>query len=96
MSTYHCDGSIADEVYQVLSALPAANRVAVSVHDGRVLLRGVVNHPAERSAIKDLVADIDGVSAITDMITVQLPAQDDVPAALVISNDGQRRRQARR
>ena len=71
MSSYHCDGSIADEVYQTLSALPAASRIAVSVHDGRVLLRGEVTHPAQRAAIKDAVADIDGVSAITDMIRIQ-------------------------
>ena len=97
MSSYHCDGSIADEVYQALSALPAASRIAVSVHDGRVLLRGEVSHPAQRSAIKDAVADIDGVSAITDMIRVLPgPIAEQAPLAAVTASTGRRSQQARR
>ncbi|MGN0860005.1 MAG: BON domain-containing protein [Stenotrophomonas sp.] len=93
MSSYHCDGSIADEVYQALSALPGATRIAVSVHDGRVLLRGEVAHPAQRSAIKDAVADIDGVSAITDMIRIQPELAPSLAAPVAASTGTGRRGQ---
>ena len=96
MSTYHCDGSITDEVHQALAALPEARRVAVSVHDGRVVLRGTVADSGSRRTIKDQIAMIDGVSSITDLLTVVQPAAAPLAPALVTTNGGPQPSQARR
>lgn len=95
MSTYHYDGSITDEVHQALAALPAGSRVTFSVHDGRVVLRGTVADSSSR-AIKDQIAMIDGVSAITDLLSVVQPAPAALAPVLVAANDSPRRSQARR
>ena len=96
MSTYHYDGSITDEVHQALAALPAGSSVSFSVHDGRVVLRGTVADSSSRRAIKDQIAMIDGVSAITDLLSVVQPAPAALAPVLVAATDSPRRSQARR
>ena len=74
MTAYQSDTSIADEILHVLATTLPGQRISVLVHDGRVTLRGSVAEPATRRMIKDLVGDVDGVSAITDLITIHAPA----------------------
>ena len=76
MSAYRSDSMIADEVAQALGDVVKGRRILVAVHDGRVTLRGVVADPSMRRLIKDLVGDIDGVDAITDLITVDPRAME--------------------
>lgn len=70
MSAYRSDSMIADDVAQSLSEVVCGQRILASVHAGRVTLRGVVAEPALRRLIKDRVGEIDGITAITDLITV--------------------------
>ena len=74
MSDYRSDSMIADEVAQVLASVSTGRRILVAVHDGRVTLRGVVADATLRRSIKDQVADIEGVAAITDLLRVDAAA----------------------
>lgn len=76
MSDYRSDSMIADEVADRLATFPGEHRILASVQDGRVTLRGSVADVSLRRAIKDEVADIDGVSAITDLLRVSSGAQE--------------------
>ena len=82
MTAYQSDTSIADDILHALATTLPGQRVSVLVHDGRVTLRGSVAEAATRRMIKDVVGDVDGVSAITDLITIQPVAADtlDTPA----------------
>ena len=51
---------------------------------------------SSRRAIKDQIAMIDGVSAITDLLSVVQPAPAALAPVLVAANDSPRRSQARR
>lgn len=73
MTAYLSDTGIADEILKALSTVVPGRQISVLVHDGRVTLRGVVAEAATRRTIKDLVGDVEGVSAITDLITLQAP-----------------------
>lgn len=70
MTAYHSDTSIADDILQALAAVLPGIRISVLVHDGRVTLRGVVAEPATRRTLKDVVGDVEGVNAITDLTTL--------------------------
>lgn len=99
MSAYRSDSMIADDVAQALGEVVKGRRILVAVHDGRVTLRGVVADPVMRRLLKDRVADIDGVTAITDLITVDAAAMMaptvTLPAATVSSLDEARRARLR-
>ncbi|HUK90796.1 MAG TPA: BON domain-containing protein [Blastocatellia bacterium] len=48
-----------------------ANRIAVTVHDGRVMLTGSVQSLAEKRSILGLVSHAHGVGAVDDFLTIK-------------------------
>lgn len=80
MSACRTDSMIADEIAQVLGEPVARRQVLVTVHAGRVTLRGTVPDATARRALKDRVADVEGVTAITDLLRID-PAGSSLPAS---------------
>lgn len=71
------DDEIADEVANALGKIARVGpvRIAVSVHDGQVVLRGEVPRATLTGEAVKIASDVDGVVAVTSRLTVGSDAQ---------------------